>query len=163
MYAANSSASLILLLLLDLCLDLGVESYPSLYFIGYGNFYQSGSFSPNIVKFQADIYPDAILVWLRMLNTVSSYQQKWDIFKSLLPFSSHKTLLMRQHSALLGQAGGLQHQVQAWQRVQEREQVRGEWESDAGVDRGDVFSLLSSMDAHSEVVEQWGTVMDDVH
>ena len=135
---------------LDFCQDLGVDSYPSLYFIGYGNFYQSDSYKSNIVKFNADIYPDAILVWLRMLNTFSSYQQKWDVFRSLLPFSSHETLLMKQNLALMDEVGSLRRDVQSTRRKEDLDRIRSEYVEDS-VDRGDVFALLSSLDANSEV------------
>ena len=140
---------LIFVLRIELCQDLGVESYPSLYFIGYGNFYQSGSYKSNVVKYNADIYPDAILVWLRMLNTISSYQQKWDTFRSLLPFSSHKTRLHQQHAALVGEVDELQRHLKKFTQAEERERSRLLF--DEGVDRGDVFPLLSTLDPDDEV------------
>jgi hypothetical protein len=136
---------------LELCHDLGVVSYPSLYFIGYGNFYQSGSYKSNIVKYNADIYPDAILVWLRMLNTISSYQQKWDMFRSLLPFSSHKTRLHHQHTALVSELDELQRGLQRFTLAEERAKAMEMF--DEGVDRGDVFPLLSTIDPTDEVTQ----------
>jgi hypothetical protein len=138
----------------EVCQELGVESYPSLYFIGYGNFHQYGRhLPPNVVKYNADIYPDAILVWLRMLNTISSYQQKWDNFRTLIPFSSHKTQLTLQHAALIDQVGVLQRQLDKHVHAEERENARRVLDEEAwtGVDRGDVFPLLNSLDPENEV------------
>jgi hypothetical protein len=101
-----------------------VESYPSLYFIGYGNFYQSDSYRSNVVKYKADIYPDAILIWLRMLNSISSYQRKWDTFRSLLPFSTHKTLVEEQQTLLISEVDVLQHQLKDIKQVEERGRSR---------------------------------------
>mgnify|MGYP003386297273 FL=1 len=134
----------------ELCQELGVESYPSLYFIGYGNFYQSGSFKSNIVKFKADIYPDAILVWLRMLNTISTLQQKWDMFRTLLPFSSHQTLVYRQQASLVEEVHKLQRQLHNFTQAQEREESRNI--INEGMDRGDVFPLLHVIDPEDEVM-----------
>lgn len=135
----------------ELCRDFGVDSYPSLYFIGYGNFYQSGSFKENLVKYKADIYPDAILIWLRMLNTISSCQQKWDNLRSLLPFSSHRTLLAQQHSTLVDEAKDLRQRLQSYVQTEEREKA---WKiMDQGVDRGDVFPLLNAIDPTDKVVK----------
>jgi hypothetical protein len=144
----------------ELCQELGVDSYPSLYFIGYGNFYQSGSYKPNIVKFTADIYPEAILIWLRMLNTISSYQQRWDVFRSLWPFSSHKTLLSRQHSALVHEVSALNHRLSAYTQSEERERSRSLF--DEGINRGDVFPLLSSIDPTDEVINTHQTFFHSI-
>lgn len=148
--------------MLELCHAMGVDSYPSLYFIGYGDFRQAGSLQPNVVKFQADIYPDAILVWLRMLNTISTYQQMWDTLRSLLPFSSHQPLLARQQGALLEEVRVLRRQVRGLTRAEERRRAREQLELEEegagggggggeGLDRGDVFPLLSAMDPQDDV------------
>lgn len=102
------------------------------------------------MKYKADIYPDAILVWLRMLNTISSFQQKWDIFRSLLPFSSHRTKLTRQHSSLVEEVKTLQHQLQIFKQAADREAAWNIFND--GVDRGDVFPLLNMLDPEDKVM-----------
>ena len=139
-------------IIIDLCQEMGVDSYPSLYFIGYGDFYQSGSYRPNVVKFKTDIYPDAILIWLRMLNTISTYQQKWDVFRSLLPFSSHKTLISQQHATVIKEIEELQSRLDKMKQVEEREKRRKLFDNE--VDKGDVFPLLNSINPDDEVLSE---------
>lgn len=64
---------------------LGVDRYPSVYFIGYGNFNQGPNGNiigrnpePRLVRFTADMYPEAILDWISMLTQVSHFNRKWD-------------------------------------------------------------------------------------
>lgn len=70
---------------LDICKVLGVDRYPSVYFIGYGNFNQGPNGNvlgknpePRVVKFTAALYPEAILDWISMLAQVSHFNRRWD-------------------------------------------------------------------------------------
>lgn len=75
----------------EVCKALGIDRYPAVYFIGYGNFNQAadGNFlgaskNPRIVRFTADMYPEAILDWISMLAQVSTWHRKWDDFVGIL-------------------------------------------------------------------------------
>lgn len=75
----------------NLCVDLQVEYYPTVMFIGYGDFKQSkrtksyakgtktqkNSF-PNLVKYTADMYAEAIYDWAQMLRVISNWHRRWD-------------------------------------------------------------------------------------
>lgn len=78
-----------------LCDALQVDRYPSLYFIGHGDYYQNkksfnfknllnlGLFersSSRIVVYDADIYVAAIYDWIRFLHYVSSLKRSWSGF-----------------------------------------------------------------------------------
>ena len=72
----------------ELCQALGVDRYPSVYFIGYGDFNQAKkgnllgkSEFPRLVKYTADLYPDRIYDWMLMLNGISTMQRGVDNVK----------------------------------------------------------------------------------
>lgn len=134
----------------DVCHEFGVENYPSVYFIGYGNFFQSNSFKQNVVKYNADIYPDAVLIWLQMLNTISLYQRKWDALVYLLPFATRKSRLVLQQSELIEQNKALNEKLKHNKNVEEMEKSRKMLDKEIGVDRGDVFPLLHSLDVKNQ-------------
>ena len=73
----------------EICQHLGVDRYPSVYYIGYGAMDQAPKSGnpfgrnpqPRVASFTADLYPEAIFDWVRMLTQISSWQRKWDDFK----------------------------------------------------------------------------------
>lgn len=74
----------------EFCLKVGVDRYPSVFFIGYGNLHQSPAGNPfaanphpRVARFTADLYPEAIYDWVRMLAQVSAMQRQWADFKSI--------------------------------------------------------------------------------
>jgi thiol-disulfide isomerase/thioredoxin len=69
----------------SICQSFGVDRYPSIYFVGYGNFNQAPAGEPfgkakfpSVVRYTADLYPDAIYDWIRLLHTMSTVKRKWD-------------------------------------------------------------------------------------
>ena len=96
----------------EVCKLLGVDRYPSVYFIGYGNFHfghdgsifqlpftsSSSSSShpsfPRIVRFVADMFPEAILDWITMLTTLSQMQRTWSDFASIFTGNSRFALFI---------------------------------------------------------------------
>ena len=74
----------------EICQILGVDRYPSIYFIGYGNINQAPQGNPfgkskleRMARFTADLYPEAIYDWVRMLVGISNSQRKIDDFTSI--------------------------------------------------------------------------------
>jgi thiol-disulfide isomerase/thioredoxin len=68
----------------EVCKALGVDRYPSVYFIGYGNTNQGPegkllgkNINPRVARFAADMYPEAILDWIGMMNSISKVQRGW--------------------------------------------------------------------------------------
>ena len=69
----------------DICQEFGVDRYPSIFFIGYSKFYQAPTSNPlgkskypRVVKYTADLYPEAIYDWLLFLHSVGSISRKWN-------------------------------------------------------------------------------------
>jgi thiol-disulfide isomerase/thioredoxin len=72
------------------CQKVGVDRYPSIYFMGYGNLQQAppgkpfaANPQPRIARYVADLYPEAIYDWVRMCAQISTMQRSWDDFKSI--------------------------------------------------------------------------------
>lgn len=72
---------------IKLCKALEVDRYPSIFFVGYGNFNQAPKSNPfgrakilQVARFAADLYPDAIYEWVKTLNAVSSWKRRRDDF-----------------------------------------------------------------------------------
>lgn len=91
-----------------LCSELEIKHYPSIVFVGYGNFHQIPSRKsiftepthPRIVRFTADLYPDAIYDWIRMLQTISwLHRVSADIFGFI--FSGGQSIRLNKKVAVL--------------------------------------------------------------
>ena len=75
----------------NLCKILSVDRFPSIVFIGYGDFNQiplkgnifSKSSQPKIVRYLADLYPEALYEWINSLSHISKMQRGFDTFKNL--------------------------------------------------------------------------------
>ena len=72
------------------CLDIGVDRYPAVYFMGYGKLHQAPAKNPfatnphpRIAKYVADLYPEAIFDWVRMCAQISTMQRHWDDLKGI--------------------------------------------------------------------------------
>jgi len=133
---------------LEMCKALGVDRYPSVYYLGYGSFNQAPASNPfgknnfpRMARFTADLYPEAIYDWVRMLAGISKGQRKWDNFTSFF----------------LGRPSRLTKKVQRLQeenaKLSERAELFGnELEKYKAIeifneipDNGDVFPLLHEL------------------
>lgn len=79
----------------EFCQQLGVNRYPSVFFLGYGDLHQSPEGNPfkrnphpRMARFNSDLYPEAIYDWVGMLSQISSMQRSWDDFKSIFTGTS---------------------------------------------------------------------------
>lgn len=73
---------------IDFCKVMGIDRYPSVFYFGYGSFYQSKpetsmkslskEMKDRIVRYSADLYVEAIYEWINMLSLISYSQRKWD-------------------------------------------------------------------------------------
>jgi len=69
-----------------------------LYYLGYGNYHQAppkgfifgSNDEPRLVRYNADIYPEAIYDWILMLSKMSWIQRKYDDIKAF--FSGQKMI-----------------------------------------------------------------------
>jgi hypothetical protein len=60
-----------------------VDRYPAVFFIGSGNFHQSHALGSNIVRYEADIIPNALYDWIRFLSFTSRAHRVWNSFKQV--------------------------------------------------------------------------------
>ena len=82
-----------------ICQHLGVDRYPSLYFLGYGSFHQAPkngfifgeNKQPRVARFTADLYPEAIYDWIRMLTMISKSQRMYDDIKGVFTGKSRSS------------------------------------------------------------------------
>ena len=79
----------------EVCQALGVDRYPSIYFVGYGDFNQAKPGNmlvktelPRIVRYNADLYPEHILDWMQMLARISAVQRGIDNIKGFFSKNS---------------------------------------------------------------------------
>ncbi len=91
------------------CQYIGIYQYPSILFIGFGNFHQPRPPSapssvpvklfPNVVRFTSDLYFEALYDWVKMLSFMSRKKRKWDEFKGF--FSGRSYLHTRYFKSIL--------------------------------------------------------------
>jgi thiol-disulfide isomerase/thioredoxin len=69
----------------EVCQILGIDRYPSIAFVGFGNFHQSNKISrfPNVAHFTADLYIEAIFDWTKMLSVISRNKRRWENVKTM--------------------------------------------------------------------------------
>jgi len=72
---------------IKLCKALEVDRYPSIFFVGYGNFNQAPKSNPfgkakipQVARYVADLYPDAIFEWIKTLNAICSWKRRRYVF-----------------------------------------------------------------------------------
>jgi thiol-disulfide isomerase/thioredoxin len=138
---------------INLCTTLGVTKYPTVKFIGYGNFNQASptagvfatifyrSPTPRMVEFVADMYPDAIYDWIRVLSNVSWLQRKADNLWRLLVGTSRAE----------SQVAKLKHELAKLQEKEKHYNIELEKQRTIELferlqDRGDPFPLLHALE-----------------
>eukprot|EP01031_Cornospumella_fuschlensis_P029523 gene29523-35631_t len=133
----------------ELCVSLQVDRYPSLYFIGYGNFHQNPAGKrglnqpkyPNLVKYVGDLYPEALYDWVVMLSLLSNVHRKWDDFAGIFTGRSRHMKKLENMQKLLVKA-----EKKANLFGKELEKYKANEIFDSLVDHGDVFPLLNKLE-----------------
>lgn len=131
----------------DLCKELNVNRYPSVYFIGYGNFNQGsggnifgkGS-NPRVVQYTADLYPTAIFDWVNTMTALSALHRRWDDFKGLFTGKSRQA---RQLGLLRSRV--VSAEKKASSSARELERYKANELFDELDNLGDPFVLLSTL------------------
>jgi hypothetical protein len=125
---------------LDFCTDIGVDRYPSIFFVGYGNFHYPGAWKPSIVRYEADIIPGALYDWIRVMSFTSRIHRVWSSIKSFSPFrsggESSKEKSLTRIRSLESQVDNLASQLEKYRVFEVFDKMP---------DRGDVFPLLASL------------------
>jgi thiol-disulfide isomerase/thioredoxin len=131
----------------DLCKTLGIDRYPSILFIGYGNFNQAAkspfakSKLPQTVRYNADLYPEALYDWVLMLAFFSKMHRRWDNFKSLLTGKRSEDSRMKILQKRLVEA---ERKVEVFGK--ELEKIKANELFDSLEDKGDVFPILTQLE-----------------
>lgn len=131
----------------EVCQHLGVDRYPSVYFIGYGAMNQApkgnpfaSNPQPRVARFTADLYPEAIYDWVLMLAKISSWQRKWEDFKGIF---TGRTRSAMKVVALEKKVGELEGKVQLFARSLEK--YKADELFDSLSDLGDPFALIATL------------------
>lgn len=132
----------------DICGKLKIDRYPSIAYLGYGNFNQGPmgriigkNFMPSLVKFTADLYPEAIYDWLRMLHFMSSTHRYWDDFWG---FFTGKSRLSKKNELLKIKIGQLENKTALY--GEELEKYKSIELFDKLKNHGDPYPLLATME-----------------
>jgi hypothetical protein len=130
-----------------ICKQLGVDRYPSIFYIGYGSLNQAPagnpfgtSTIPRLVHFTAALYPEAIYDWVRMLGGVSFWQRRWDDFLGVFTGRSRAA---RQVEALETANVALDRKVRIFSA--ELEKYKAKELFDSVPDNGDPFPMLAGL------------------
>ena len=133
----------------EFCLKVGVDRYPSVFFMGYGDLNQAPAgnpFAPNphprIARYNADLYPEAIYDWVRMLAQISTMQRNWDDFKSI--FGRGKSRSEKKVEKLKRKVESLESKVVLFSSALEVYKADEIFEQ--LTDNGDPFPLLAAME-----------------
>ena len=134
----------------QMCIELSVDRYPSVFFVGYGNFHQGRdgkifARSPfrQVVKWTADLRPEAIYDWMRMLSYFSFLHRSWDNIVDLFrgPGNTRADMKVRK---LKRKVDALEYNMTIY--ASELEKYKAIEIFDSLEDYGDPFPLLASME-----------------
>lgn len=132
----------------QICQELRVDRYPSVYFMGFGNFNQADGGAligkvrnPRVVRFVADLYPEAVYDWVNMLCSLSGWQRTWDGIKG---FFTGKSRSSRQIERLQQRVATAERKAALFSKELERYKAIDLF--DTMEDHGDPFGLLHSLD-----------------
>ena len=136
----------------EVCQALGVDRYPSIYFVGYGDFNQAKQGSifakseiPRTVRYNADLYPDHILDWVQMLAGISAAQRGVDSLTSLF---SRKAGVHKRIEDLQGELDKVDYRMRLY--ADELERYKADEIFAELPDNGDPFPLLSTIDVKDD-------------
>ena len=131
----------------DICRELVVDRYPSVYFLGYGNFNQADKGkllgrvkNKRLVRYEADLLPTAINDWLSTMASLSSFHRTWDDFVSFFTGKSRASRKLQQLKDRL-----LVVEKKASLSKKELERYKANEIFDELDDHGDPFVLLHSL------------------
>ena len=131
----------------DLCKKLVVDRYPTLLFLGYGNFNQGPngaligkSPNPRLVRFVSDIYPEAVYDWITMLSFLSGAQRRWD---DIVGFFTGKSRTAERLKSLKAKKDAAERKAMLF--GQELEKYKANELFDSLDDNGDPFPLAHEM------------------
>lgn len=141
----------------DICTKFGVDRYPSIYFIGYGNYNQAPPNNPfgktkypNLVRYNADLYPEAIYDWILMLNKMSWFKRRWNEFLSIFNGNKERQKQYKKFITYKKQLDNLEKKVRLFSN--ELEKYKALELFDSLEDYGDVFPLLHSLEPDEVII-----------
>ena len=135
----------------SICQRLSVDRYPSVYFIGYGNLNQgpkgsifgeaSRGSNRRIARYTADLRPEAIYDWIRMLSQISYLQRIWTDIKGIF---NGRTRAALSSDRLKEKLKKVEYREQLF--AKELEKYKAIELFDQLTDNGDPFPLLASLE-----------------
>ena len=133
----------------DICVQLGVDRYPSLFYIGYGNLNQAPAKGwvlgknelPRVARFNADLYPEAIYDWVQMLSKISG-MQRW--FDDLKGFFTGKSRVAIKYQKLQEKYRKQERAIEIYSEALEK--YKADELFDSLTDHGDPFKLLANIE-----------------
>lgn len=128
-------------------ITLTLDRYPSVYFLGYGNFNQADKGkllgavkNPRVVRYVADLYPTAIYDWVCTMASLSSFHRKWEDFVGMFTGNTRDAKRVGRLKERVAAAEKKTAQVS-----RELERYKANEIFDELEDHGDPFLLLSSL------------------
>lgn len=127
------------------CVNIGIAHYPTILFVGFGDFHQvrhspATIDSPSIVRFNADLYVEAIYDWIQMLSTLSKWKRRWFDITSFFRGQSIASRRLEDMSQRLQSA---ERKVELFSKELQRYKANELFDSID--DQGDIFPLLHDL------------------
>ncbi len=133
---------------IQMCKKLEINSYPTVAFLGYGNFHQAPRgkligrpLYPQLVYYVADLYPEAIYDWILFLLSISSARRRWDDFVGMF---TGKHRVNRKLDSLQKRVSEAERKAALFGN--ELEKYKANELFDSLEDNGDVFPLLHDLE-----------------
>ena len=133
---------------LELCQNIGITHYPSIFFTGYGNFNQAPKNSifskpkfESLVQYRADLLPDVIYDWINLLHSISWLNRKFNEVHSF--FNPTNSLQYKKLNYLKQVRDASRSKIESLK--QSLQKYRADELFDKLENKGDPFPLLHSL------------------
>eukprot|EP00607_Mallomonas_marina_P007042 CAMPEP_0182436618 /NCGR_PEP_ID=MMETSP1167-20130531/82501_1 /TAXON_ID=2988 /ORGANISM="Mallomonas Sp, Strain CCMP3275" /LENGTH=301 /DNA_ID=CAMNT_0024628961 /DNA_START=58 /DNA_END=963 /DNA_ORIENTATION=- len=132
----------------DVCAKLKIDRYPSVGYVGYASFNQAPPKNifgrnpiPRFAKYTADLYPEAIYDWTRMLYNIGVMQRRWHDFISIF---TGKSRARKKVEILQSKLSKTENKLLLFSNELERYKAFELY--DKLEDQGDPFPLLAALE-----------------
>lgn len=131
----------------QICAQVGIDRYPTIYFLGYGDFNQGPQGAmigrtreQRLVKFVSDLYPEAVYDWVNMLAVMSGIHRRWDDVTGFFTGQSRDAKNIAQLTKLKDEA-----EKKAFLFGKQLEKYKANELFDSLEDHGDPFPILHGL------------------
>lgn len=140
----------------QICAQVGIDRYPTIYFLGYGDFNQGPQGAmigrtreQRLVKFVSDLYPEAVYDWVNMLAVMSGIHRRWDDVTGFFTGQSRDAKNIAQLTKLKDEA-----EKKAFLFGKQLEKYKANELFDSLEDHGDPFPILHGLEPNEVEIEQ---------